>query len=124
MSISAKAVSFDEHTMWGELSDGRSLGVPLAWFPRLLHATLEQRAQYYISYSGNGLHWDALDIEASPQQRVAFLLTNVPSPTISGTGILNLTRRHSIYRRKHAGDVRPKIRHAIGLRMNHHNAER
>jgi hypothetical protein len=34
MSISATAVRFDEHAMWVELSDGRTLGVPLAWFPR------------------------------------------------------------------------------------------
>ena len=43
MSISATAVRFDEHAMWVELSDGRTLGVPLAWFPRLLHATPAQR---------------------------------------------------------------------------------
>jgi hypothetical protein len=65
MSISAKSLSFDEHTMWVELNDGRSLGVPLAWFPRLLYATSEQRSQYQISYSGNGLHWDALDEDIS-----------------------------------------------------------
>jgi hypothetical protein len=65
ISASAKALSFDEYTMWVELSDGRSLGVPLAWFPRLLHATPEQRAQYYISYSGKGLHWEALDEDIS-----------------------------------------------------------
>jgi len=39
MSISATAVRFDDHTMWVELSDGRILGVPLAWFPRLLRAS-------------------------------------------------------------------------------------
>ena len=39
MSISATAVRFDEHTMWVELTDGRTLGVPLAWFQSLLHAT-------------------------------------------------------------------------------------
>jgi hypothetical protein len=65
MNISAKALSFDEHTMWVELSDGRALGVPLAWFPRLLRATPEQRAQYQLSYSGNGLHWDCLDEDIS-----------------------------------------------------------
>lgn len=65
MNISAKALTFDQHTMWVELSDGRSLGVPLAWFPRLLHATPEQRQQYHISYSGNGLHWEGLDEDIS-----------------------------------------------------------
>ena len=41
-SVKATALSFDDHTMWVELDDGRSLGVPLAWFPRLLGATPAQ----------------------------------------------------------------------------------
>lgn len=44
MSISAESVSFDEDAMWVTLSDGRVLGVPLAWFPRLLHASAQARA--------------------------------------------------------------------------------
>ncbi len=63
MSISAKAVRFDEDCMWVELNDGRILGVPLAWFPRLLHATAKQRAQVEISL--RGLHWDDLDEDVS-----------------------------------------------------------
>jgi hypothetical protein len=65
MSISAKTLRFDEHTMWVELSDGRTVGVPLAWFPRLLAATPEQRHNYRISTTGNGLHWDELDEDIS-----------------------------------------------------------
>ena len=67
MTISARAtkIAFDRDTMWVELNDGRSLGVPLAWFPRLMHATAEQRENYRIGYSGNGLHWDDLDEDIS-----------------------------------------------------------
>ena len=67
MSTSARAtaVSFDAHTMWVELDDGRSLGVPLAWFPRLLNATQEQRAACRIGYGGEGLHWEDLDEDIS-----------------------------------------------------------
>ncbi|MCY0389885.1 DUF2442 domain-containing protein [Robbsia sp. Bb-Pol-6] len=65
MSTSAKKLRFDDDTMWVELSDGRTLGVPLAWFPRLLHATPAQRADYRISVSGNGLHWEAIDEDIS-----------------------------------------------------------
>jgi hypothetical protein len=43
MTISPTAVRFDEHTMWINLSDGRTLGEPLAWFPRLLNASPSQR---------------------------------------------------------------------------------
>jgi hypothetical protein len=63
MSISATAVHFDEHTMWVDLSDGRTLGVPLAWFPRLLRATPEQRAR--VELSRVGLHWEELDEDIS-----------------------------------------------------------
>lgn len=65
MSISAESVRFDEHTMWVELVDGRTIGVPLAWFPRLLHATPEQRQHCRISVTGCGLHWDEIDEDIS-----------------------------------------------------------
>jgi hypothetical protein len=65
MSISAATVRFDDSAMWLELSDGRTLGVPLAWFPRLLHATPEQRSHCEISGGGEGLHWDELDEDIS-----------------------------------------------------------
>jgi len=49
--------------MWVDLSDGRTIGVPLAWFPRLLRGTQKQRKRVRIS--GRGLHWEALDEDIS-----------------------------------------------------------
>jgi hypothetical protein len=65
MNSSAKAthVHFDPDSMWVNLADGRIIGVPLAWFPRLLRATAEQREQVRIS--SRGLHWEALDEDIS-----------------------------------------------------------
>jgi hypothetical protein len=63
MSISAKSLRFDEDSMWVELSDGRVLGVPLAWFPRLLNASTAQRLKFEMSRGG--LHWDELDEDIS-----------------------------------------------------------
>jgi hypothetical protein len=63
MTISATAVRFDDNTMWVDLTDGRTLGVPLAWFPRLLKATPAQRAKVKISRTG--LHWEELDEDIS-----------------------------------------------------------
>jgi Protein of unknown function (DUF2442) len=63
MTISPTAVSFDEHTMWVDLSDGRTIGVPLAWFPRLLNATEQQRLR--VEFSRVGLHWEELDEDIS-----------------------------------------------------------
>jgi hypothetical protein len=63
MTISATSVRFDEHMMWVDLTDGRTLGVPLAWFPRLLLAKPAQLEQ--VELSRVGLHWDALDEDIS-----------------------------------------------------------
>jgi hypothetical protein len=65
MSSLAKAVNFDTSTMWVDFTDGRKLGVPLAYFPRLLKAQPEQRLRYEISGGGSGLHWDELDEDIS-----------------------------------------------------------
>ena len=65
MSSLAKAVSFDVSNMWVDFVDGRKLGVPLAYFPRLLNATSEQREHYEISGGGSGLHWDEIDEDIS-----------------------------------------------------------
>jgi hypothetical protein len=63
MTISATAVRFDEHSMWVDLSDGRTIGIPLAWFPRLLRATPAQRESVEISRVG--LHWEGIDEDIS-----------------------------------------------------------
>lgn len=63
MTISATDVTFDERTMWVSLEDGRILGVPLAWFPRLASATPTQLAD--VKISAFGLHWEALDEDVS-----------------------------------------------------------
>ncbi len=57
----AQSVSFDADNMWVEFADGRKLAVPLAYFPRLLHATPKQRKNYIISGGGTGLHWDKIN---------------------------------------------------------------
>ena len=63
MNISAISVRFDEDTMWVSLDDGRTLGVPLAWFPRLLLAKAIEREKFELS--PGGIHWDDLDEDIS-----------------------------------------------------------
>jgi hypothetical protein len=79
MNTSPKAVRFDDDTFWVSLSDGRTIAAPLAWFPRLLQASPEQRAQ--VELSKNGLHWDALDEDIS----VAGLLAGQPDLSRRGS---------------------------------------
>lgn len=95
----AMALKFDADTMWVELLDGRRLGVPLAYFPRLLNATLAQRKRYSMTAGGRGLHWDDLDEDIS----VAGLLMGVGDRTRYAvrSGVSNRhasagkTRRHT-----------------------------
>ena len=65
MNTSATELSFDSNMMWVTLADGRKLGVPLAYFPRLLAAAPEQRQHYEFSGGGTGIHWDELDEDIS-----------------------------------------------------------
>ena len=67
--------------MWVDLTDGRTLGVPLAWFPRLLRATPAKRAQ--VELSRVGLHWEAIDEDIS----IAGLLAGRGHVTRSTAGI-------------------------------------
>lgn len=63
MTTSASNVRFDDDLLWVDLSDGRVIGAPLAWFPRLMHATEAERAAYEIS--PQGVHWEGLDEDIS-----------------------------------------------------------
>jgi Protein of unknown function (DUF2442) len=63
MTVSAPNVTFDEDTFSVKLSDGRTIRVPLVWFPRLLHATPQQRSRYELSRGG--IHWEAIDEDIS-----------------------------------------------------------
>ncbi len=63
MNISPKAVQFDADSMWVELLDGRTIGVPLVWFPLLLRPPPEQLTHYELSQGG--IHWDELDEDIS-----------------------------------------------------------
>ncbi|MBI3291518.1 MAG: DUF2442 domain-containing protein [Elusimicrobia bacterium] len=58
-------VWFDDQNLWASLHDGRQLSVPLAYFPRLLKATPEQRKKFELSGGGTGIHWDELDEDIS-----------------------------------------------------------
>ena len=63
MNTLATDVRFDDDTMWVDLDDGRTLGVPLAWFPRLSSASADERTRYELS--PGGIHWDHLDEDIS-----------------------------------------------------------
>ena len=77
MNISATKVTFDEHSMWVDLSDGRTIGVPFAWFPRLLNAKPSQREK--VEIGRHGLHWVEIDEDIS----IAGLLAGRRDQTVN-----------------------------------------
>lgn len=54
-----------DDTLSVELSDGRTISVPLAWYPRLLHGSSEERNDYRLIAGGSGIHWNQLDEDVS-----------------------------------------------------------
>jgi hypothetical protein len=73
-----KDVRFTEDTISVDLMDGRTITVPLVWYPRLLNATPAQRSQWEVCGGGYGMHWEVLDEDLS----TAGLLRGAPSPEV------------------------------------------
>ena len=71
----ATRVEVREDALSVELADGRTIAAPLAWYPRLVHATAEERGRWRLLGGGRGIHWPALDEDVS----VANLLAGQPS---------------------------------------------
>ena len=61
----AMSIEVTEDTLTAELSDGRIISVPLAWYPRLVHATPEERNNWELIGTGQGIHWPDLDEDLS-----------------------------------------------------------
>ena len=70
-TVYAQDVSVTEDTLAIELSDGRSLSVPLAWYPRLAHGTSEERSNWRLIGQGAGIHWPDLDEDLSVEDLLA-----------------------------------------------------
>jgi hypothetical protein len=75
-----KDIHFSEDTISVDLADGRTISAPLVWYPRLLHASAQQREHWQISGAGYCIHWPDLDEDLSVQG----LLQGAPAPR--GTG--------------------------------------
>lgn len=63
--VAARDVRFEGERLVVELSDGRAIAAPLAWFPRLVSASREERENWTIGGAGIGIHWPAIDEDLS-----------------------------------------------------------
>ena len=68
-------VSLTDDTLSVDLNDGRSISVPIAWFPRLLHSTEQERNNWRLIGRGQGIHWEDIDEDIS----IEGLLAGKPS---------------------------------------------
>ena len=65
MAPRAEEVTVTDDTLTAELADGRTISVPLAWYPRLVHATQQERDNWRLIGGGRGIHWPDLDEDLS-----------------------------------------------------------
>jgi hypothetical protein len=76
-----KNVSFTEETISVDLVDGRTITVPLVWYPKLLNATPEQRQEWEVCGGGYGIHWEEIDEDLSTEG----MLRGAPAPRAAST---------------------------------------
>jgi len=76
-----KDVHISEDALSIDFMDGRTINVPMAWYPRLLHATPKQRKNWQISGGGYGIHWPDVDEDISTEG----LLRGAPAPKASAS---------------------------------------
>ncbi len=69
-------VRVDDERLSVDLMDGRTISVPLAWYPRLHDATPEQRRRWELAGGGFGIHWPEIDEDLSTEG----LLRGAPAP--------------------------------------------
>jgi len=74
--IRVRAVEIDDERLTVDLMDGRSIAVPLVWYPRLFEASPEQRQRWEVAGAGYGIHWPDIDEDLSTEG----LLRGAPAP--------------------------------------------
>ena len=88
-------VRVSEDTLTVDLMDGRTISVPLVWYPKLLDGTSKQRSNWKVSAAGYGIHWPDLDEDLSTEG----LLRGAPAPAASARPLTNRSKRRRKARR-------------------------
>jgi hypothetical protein len=99
LSLSAdervRDVRVSEDALTVDLMDGRTISVPLLWYPRLLSGTAKERSNWKLCAAGYGIHWPDLDEDLSTEG----LLRGAPAPAGSARRLTNRSRRRRKARR-------------------------
>ena len=92
VDIRVRDVSLTDDELSVALMDGRTITVPLAWYPRLANATPGQRANWETASAGNGIHWPEIDEDLS----TADLLRGIPAPRGSEAWRSSIVARNGV----------------------------
>ena len=80
----ALQVDVTDDTLAVELADGRTISVPLAWYPRLTHGTVAERGNWRLIGGGHGIHWPELDEDISVENLLAGKASAESQPSLKG----------------------------------------
>ncbi|MSQ53627.1 MAG: DUF2442 domain-containing protein [Betaproteobacteria bacterium] len=103
----AQSVAVTSDTLQVDLSDGRTISVPLAWYPRLAHATTAERKRWRLIAQGRGIHWEHIDEDIS----VEGLLAGRPSGESQSSFKLWLSCRSSSLTKRSTATRKSSARH-------------
>ncbi|HEY7392703.1 MAG TPA: DUF2442 domain-containing protein [Bryobacteraceae bacterium] len=84
VSLCAKHLPINDDSLVVDLTDGRTIAAPLAWFPRLAHATPKERANWRLIGDETGIHWPDLDEDISVESLLAGRRSGESSESLEG----------------------------------------
>ena len=99
----AQSVSVTNDTLQVDLADGRTISVPLAWYPRLVHATPNERQRWRLIAQGRGIHWESVDEDISVEGLLAGRASGESQASFKkwlNSRLSRLTARSTATRRK------------------------
>ena len=76
------SVTVTDDTVSVDLEDGRTIAVPIGWYPRLAHGTPAERANFQVSGAGYGIHWPELDEDISVEALLNGRRSNEAPPSL------------------------------------------
>jgi hypothetical protein len=115
-TIAAQRVAVTKDALSVDLSDGRTVSVPLAWYPRLLHGTPKERNKWRLIGEGEGIHWPDLDEDISVESLVLGRPSGESQRSLKEWLEQRATQRRKVLKEYARPQTRaPRQRHARGL---------
>ncbi|MBM3128154.1 MAG: DUF2442 domain-containing protein [Chloroflexi bacterium] len=105
-TITAQRVIVSADALWVDLTDGRTVSVPLAWYPRLVHGTAKERNKWRLIGEGEGIHWPDLDEDISVESIVLGKHSGESQRSLKKWLERRATQRHKVARERASSQAR------------------